>query len=304
MLNNNTNLNIIDFKFNLINLINMNRLHLLKNQLSNNNSSNSNNFNTTFTTVESSKIDPTIKIVTFSNPPLNSLGLESTNGLFETLCKLDDDKNTRVIIITGKGKAFAAGADIKRMSKMNYPEMSQIRSFIFNIEKISYQINKPLIAAVNGFCFGGGFELALSCDMIIASDKSAFSFPELNLGLFPGAGGTQRLARLMGQNKAMEYILSCKNIPLNELKQYGVVNDVVSHDALIEKSVEFAKKISKYSLTSVAAAKKAIKIAQESGMYAGLRAEKFLFDGIFNTEDKQIGIEAFMNKKTATFKDK
>jgi len=277
----------------------MRRINLIKNQLSNKLHS-----YTSYTSVESVDNNPGIKIVTFDNPPLNALGLESSSALYEILSKLDADQETRVIIITGKGRAFVAGADIKAMSQLNYSEMSKIQSFLFNVEKISYHITKPLIAAVNGFTFGGGFELALCCDLIVASDKASFAFPELKLGLFPGAGGTQRISKIIGPVKAMEYILTCKDIPLSELKSLGVINDIVPHDQLINKCVQLAENISKFSLTSVSAAKKAIKISQETGLYAGLRTEKYLFDGLFNTEDKQIGLNAFINKKSPIFKDK
>lgn len=275
----------------------MRRLELIKNQLSKTGKK-------PLVVVENANGNNTeIKIVTM-NTPLNSLSREMANTVYETLAKLDSDNETRVIILTGISKAFAAGADIKYMSKADYSDVTRTDWFLFNLENISYHITKPIIAAVNGIAYGGGFELALACDIIIASEKAAFAFPELKLGLFPGAGGTQRLSRLMGYNKAFEYILTAKDIPLQELKNFGVVNQIVPHDQLIKSSVHVAESISKFSLMSVYAAKKAIKLSQETNLFAGLKAEKYLFEGVFATQDKKSGIDAFLGKKQPSFKDK
>jgi enoyl-CoA hydratase len=274
----------------------MNRINLIKNQLTGNKSP--------LVIVESvNESNKAIKIVRMNSPPLNPLGTQLVTKVHDTLIELDGDEETKVIILTGNNKAFAAGADIKKFSKQNYLEI--IKDDCLNLfESFYYRMNKPLIAAVNGYAYGGGFELALCCDMILASDKASFGFPELKLGLFPGAGGTQRLARLMGNYKATEYILTTKDIPLNELKAFGVINDIVPHDQLITSAVKLAENICKFSLMTTIAAKKALRLSLETNLFTGLKAEKYIFQGIFNTEDKKIGVDAFLNKKTPVFKDK
>jgi enoyl-CoA hydratase/carnithine racemase len=276
----------------------MNRLTLIKNQLNNSNQ------NKDLVLISDAQDVKGVKIVTM-NSGLNALSKELMISLYQSLVKLDNDQDCRVIILTGgKGKAFAAGADIKRLNQTPYSEIVKNDWFLQPLEYISYHITKPIIAAVNGIAYGGGFELALACDIIIVSDKSAFAFPELRLGLFPGAGGTQRLTRLMGYHKAMEYILTTKDIPLSELKSFGVVNEVVPHDELMRCCIKMAESIAKFSLMSIYAAKKAMKMSQETGLYSGLKTEKYLFEALFSTLDKKSGVEGFLNKKPAKFEDK
>jgi enoyl-CoA hydratase len=271
----------------------MERIKLIKNHLSSKQN----------VIVQEAKSSNKIKIVTM-NEGLNALSKNLIDSVYSTLVKLDSDENTKVIILTGQGKAFAAGADIKTLNKTNYEHIVKNDWFLQSLENISYHITKPIIAAVNGIAYGGGFELALACDIIIASKNAKFGFPELKLGLFPGAGGTQRLSKLMGYHKAMEYILTTKDIPLLELKNLGVVNDVVEHESLIDHCEKIGESIAGFSSMSVYAAKKAIKMSLETNLYSGLKTEKFLFESLFNTSDKKEGVEAFLSKKTPIFKDK
>lgn len=287
----------------------MERLNLIKNHLSNNNSKSEFKYEGNSVLVENcfhnGKELKEIKLITLNNPKsLNALSKNFLHLIYETFKKIDADKETKVIILTGINKAFAAGADIKNMSKLGFHDVATNDWDFLPIELISYQINKPIIAALNGYTFGGGLELALACDIILASDKASIAFPELKLGLLPGAGGTQRLTRLMGYHKAMEYILTTKNIPLNEAKAFGVINDVVKHENLMEKAISTALEISKFSLMSVVNSKKSMKMALETSLYGGLKAEKHLFQALFNTEDKQEGIKAFMEKRKPVVKDK
>jgi enoyl-CoA hydratase/carnithine racemase len=278
----------------------MQRLALIRNQLSN-----SCEVKSYLITVEPASLNKAIKIVKISSEKsLNALNEKLLEELYRTIIKLDRCPETKVIILTGSGKAFAAGADINKFLKSDYAEMAKNDWDLLHIENIYYHTNKPLIAAINGFAFGGGFELALCCDILIASDKATFGFPELKLALFPGSGGTQRLTKLMGYHKAIEYILTCKNIDLNELKQFGVINHIVPHDNLMKTAIEMADQICKFSLIAVIAAKKATKLSQETSLYSGLKAEKYIFQGIFNSEDKNIGVTSFLNKKQPVFKDK
>jgi enoyl-CoA hydratase len=286
----------------------MERLNLIKNQLnSTNQQQNISKENSILVqdAVFKDKQMKEIKIVTLNNQKsLNALEKSFLNDIYSTLIQLDTDNDTKVIILTGSGKAFAAGIDIKGISKHDYSFVAKNDWDFLPIENIYYHMNKPIIAALNGFTFGGGFELALACDIIIASDKASLAFPEHKLGLLPGAGGTQRLTRLMGYHKAMEYILTTKNIKLEEAKNFGVINDIVPHDKLIETCINMAVDISKFSLMSIIASKKSMKIAMETGLFAGLKAEKYLFQGLFNTEDKKEGVKAFIEKRPLVIKDK
>jgi enoyl-CoA hydratase len=284
----------------------MERLNLIRNQLNNKEEFKyEGNSVLVENCVHKGKEYKEIKIVTLNNPKsLNALSKNFLHLIYETLKKIDADKESKIIILTGINKAFAAGADIKNMSKLGYEDVATNDWDFLPIELISYQINKPIIAALNGFTFGGGLELALACDIILASDKAQIAFPELKLGLLPGAGGTQRLTRLMGYHKAMEYILTTKNIPLKEAKDFGVINDVIKHEELMDSAVSMALNMSKFSLMSIVNSKKSMKMALETGLAGGLKAEKYLFQGLFNTEDKKEGIKAFLEKRKPVFKDK
>jgi len=244
-----------------------------------------------------------VKIVKMDSPPMNVLGKDLASQIVDTILKLNNEDETKVIILTGNEKVFAAGADIKHFSKQNFVNMIN-DDYLVLLEDLYYKVDKPIIAAINGYAYGGGFELALCCDIIIASDKAKLGFPELKLGLFPGAGGTQRMAKLVGYQKAAEYVLTAKEIDPIELKQMGVVNQVVPSDKVMDSAIEMAKSIAKFSSVSVKQAKKAIRMSLETNLYPGLKAEKYLFQGIFNSEDKKIGIDAFINKKEPKFVDK
>jgi enoyl-CoA hydratase/carnithine racemase len=275
----------------------MNRINLLRNQLTNGRDEN-------VIIVEKGNTSGTVKIIRMNAPKqLNALASNLLPKLYKTIVDLDVDEETKVIIITGTDKAFAAGADVKKFATSSYSQMAKTDDLLL-VENIYYHVNKPLIAAVNGFAFGGGFELALSCDMIIASDKSTFGFPELKLGLFPAAGGSQRLPKLVGYYKAMEYILTTNNISHEDLKKYGIVNNIVPHDELISTCVDLAEKICKFSIMAIIAAKKSMKLSMETNLFGGLKGEKYIFQGLFGSEDTKIGTEAFVSKKAPNFKDK
>lgn len=284
----------------------MNRINLLKNQLAKvEENTNSNNQILVENAVFKDKIYKEIKIVTLNNQKsLNALGKDFLKLIYETLIKLDTDEETKVIILTGAGKAFAAGADIKAFEKRDFPFIFHNEWDLIYIEDIYYHINKPIIAALNGFTFGGGLELAMVCDMIIASEKASLSFPEQKLGLIPGAGGTQRLTRLLGVHKAMEYILTTKSMSINELKNLGVINEITVHEKLLERSISMALDICKYSLMAIVASKKSIKMALETNLNAGLKAERYIFQSLFNTQDKKEGIQAFLEKRTPNIYNK
>jgi enoyl-CoA hydratase/carnithine racemase len=275
----------------------MKRIELVKNQLS------SVGISKNLVKILAFSDNNSIKIVKMDSPPMNVLGKDLASQIVDTILKLNNDEETKVIILTGNEKVFAAGADIKHFSKQTFVNMIN-DDYLVLLEDLYYKVDKPIIAAINGYAYGGGFELALCCDIIIASDKAKLGFPELKLGLFPGAGGTQRMAKLVGYQKASEYVLTAKEIDPIELKQMGVINQIVPSDKVLDSAIEMAKSIAKFSSVSVKQAKKAIRMSLETNLHAGLKAEKYLFQGVFNSEDKKIGIDAFLNKKEPKFVDK
>jgi len=279
----------------------MNRLNLIRNHL--NQSSQKEDYSQ-FITVEEYSKNPKIKIVKLNNPnKLNALSNEFGIEIFNTLQKLDMDDNTKVIILTGTGKAFCAGANISKFTTWNSFNLNKNWGLHF-MERIHYEINKPVIASVNGLCLGGGLELALSCDIIVASEKATFGFPEIKLGLIPGAGGTQKLTDLFGPYVSMEYILTGKNIPLDLCHKHGLVSHIVKHEELDKFTGELAESMCCLSLTTLIAGKKVIKARAENTLHGGIRFEKQVFIDLFNNEDKEIGVQAFLNKKKPVFKDK
>jgi enoyl-CoA hydratase len=223
---------------------------------------------------------------------------ELVNGLEE----LDRDEAVRVIILTGSGRAFAAGADLGEMSQATPVDLILGRRFELwdRIRKIS----KPIIAAVGGYCLGGGNELAMSCDIIIASDTATFGQPEVNVGIIPGAGGTQRLTHVLGKYKAMEMILTGKSISAEEAHRVGLVNRVVPPESLMEEAKRLASEIASKPPISVRSAKETILKAQDMTLEVGLEFERKAFCMLFATDDGKEGMRAFLEKRTPNFKGK
>jgi enoyl-CoA hydratase/carnithine racemase len=188
-----------------------------------------------------------------------------------------------VIMITGKDTSFAVGADINELNS------SDLRSQLFNdyFDRLWYKVipkcRKPLIAAVNGMCFGGGFELALMCDIVVASENAQFGLPEIKLGVIPGAGGTQRLTRLVGKSKAMEMILSGVPISAKDAKEWHIATSVHSREKLVEETLSLAKKIAAHSQIAASFAKRAVNQSMESGLQGGIEHERSLFIGLMGT---------------------
>lgn len=292
----------------------MNRIKLIHTQLSSNRRLKQNNLSNLLNTlnlkndlikVEGCSSNSLIKIITLNNPKsLNALSNKLLLQLANVLNYLNRDPDTKIIILTGTGKSFVAGADIAQFKGTSTSDRLTSFDSLRIITNIYHEVSKPIISAVNGYCLGGGFELAMVCDIIVASDKATFGFPEIKLGLFPGAGGTQRLVRKIGYHKAMEFILTGEIIPQEYLKSAGIVNHIVKHEELIPKSIEIAEKISKFGLVAIVAAKKAMQIAQDTGLTNGVAIEKMLFDSIFSSQDKEIGVNAFIDKKQPVFLDK
>jgi len=247
--------------------------------------------------------DGDIGIVQLNRPKvLNALSFELMSELVNGLEELDKDAAIAVIILTGGEWAFAAGADLAEMSQATPVHLVLGRRFELwdRIRKIS----KPMIAAVGGYCLGGGNELAMSCDIIVASENATFGQPEVNVGIMPGAGGTQRLTRVVGKYKAMEMILTGKSISADEAYRVGLVNRVVPIESLMEETKRIAAEIASKPPISVRAAKEAVLRAQDTTVEVGLEFERKAFYMLFATEDAKEGMKAFLEKRKPTFKGK
>lgn len=244
-----------------------------------------------------------IGIVQLNRPKvLNALNFELMTELVNALEELDREAAVKVIILTGGERAFAAGADLAEMSQATPVDLVLGRRFELwdRIRKIS----KPIIAAVSGYCLGGGNELAMNCDLIIASETATFGQPEVNVGIIPGAGGTQRLPRVVGKYKAMEMILTGKSISADEAYRIGLVNHVVPPESLMEEAKKIATDIASKPPISIRSAKEAILRAQDTTLEVGLEFERKAFYMLFATEDGKEGMKAFLEKRKPTFKGK
>lgn len=225
----------------------------------------------------------------------NALNLQLLSELMESLQELDERDDIGAIVITGDVTSFAAGADITSMAKATKDEIRK-SNFIPTFSLIR-EIKKPIIAAVSGYCLGGGLELAMSCDMIISSTKSKFGQPEINLGIIPGAGGTQRLTRAVGKVIAMEMILNNRTIKAEEALSMGLINAVYPVEDYLEKSLSLAQEIASRAPLAVQAAKRAINQVDELALTDGLNEERDLFFNLFSTQDQKEGMSAFLEKR-------
>jgi enoyl-CoA hydratase len=225
----------------------------------------------------------------------NALNLQLLSELMESLKELDERDDIGAIVITGDEKSFAAGADISSMAKATKDEIRKSK-FIPTFSLIR-EIKKPIIAAVSGYCLGGGLELALSCDMIISSTKSKFGQPEINLGIIPGAGGTQRLTRAVGKVIAMEMILNNRTLKAEEALSMGLINAVYPVEDYLEKVLSLAQEIASRAPLAIQAAKRAINQVDELALTDGLNEERDLFFNLFSTQDQKEGMSAFLEKR-------
>ena len=243
-----------------------------------------------------------VGIVTLNRPKqLNALNDQLMIELGAALKAFDLDDAIGCMIVTGSEKAFAAGADIGAMATYSFTDVYKGDYITRNWETIR-SVRKPVIAAVSGFALGGGCELAMMCDFIIAADNAKFGQPEIKLGIIPGAGGTQRLPRAVGKAKAMDLVLTGRMMDATEAERAGLVSRVVPLDKLMEETLGAALTICEYSLISVMAAKESVNRAFESGLDDGVMFERRLFHALFATEDQKEGMDAFVNKRKAVFK--
>ena len=234
---------------------------------------------------------------------LNALNTQLLGELCTALEEAEANEKVRCIVITGSEKAFAAGADIKQMSEMTFAEVFSINLFADCCDRID-RIRKPIIAAVSGYALGGGCELAMACDFIIASDTAKFGQPEINLGVMPGMGGSQRLTRFVGKSKAMDMNLTGRFMPAEEAERAGLVSRIVPAKKLMEETMGAAQKIAEKSAISVMATKEAVDRSYEVTLAEGIRFERRLFHSLFATEDQKEGMAAFLEKREPQFRDK
>jgi enoyl-CoA hydratase len=243
-----------------------------------------------------------VAIVTLNRPKaLNALNTPLVRDVGHALDAFEADDAIGCIVLTGSSKAFAAGADIKEMQPKSYMDVYKEDFITKGWERVA-QCRKPIIAAVAGYALGGGCEMAMMCDFILCADNAKFGQPEINLGVIPGAGGTQRLTRFVGKSKAMEMVLTGRMMDAAEAERSGLVSRIVPADKLLEEAIEVATKISKLSQPAVMIAKESVNRAYETTLAEGVRFERRLFHSTFSMEDKAEGMAAFVEKREPQFK--
>ncbi|HUN80280.1 MAG TPA: enoyl-CoA hydratase-related protein [Phycisphaerae bacterium] len=248
-----------------------------------------------------SEIDGPVVIARLNRPDaLNALNIPLMDQLIGLMDTWDNDPKVRCIVLTGSDKAFAAGADIKEMAEASVVDMYE-RNNLQRWERIK-RVRKPIIAAVSGFCLGGGCELAMHCDMIVASETAQFGQPEINLGVMPGAGGTQRLSKAVGKYRAMELILTGRFFNAQEALRIGLINRVYPVETYLSESIALARQVAEKSPMAVRFAKEAVLRAFETGLSDGLDYERKMFYMLFATEDQKEGMKAFIEKRKAEYK--
>ncbi len=245
-----------------------------------------------------------VGLITLNRPKaLNALSPDLMRELGEALTSFGSNDNIGAIVVTGNEKAFAAGADIKAMKDWSYMDVYKSDYITAEWETIN-RIRKPVIAAVAGYALGGGCELAMMCDFILAADTAKFGQPEINLGVLPGAGGTQRLPRFVGKAKAMEMVLTGRMMDAAEAERCGLVSRVLPAERLLDEAIKTAEKICELSLPVVMLAKESVNRAFETTLSEGVRFERRLFHSCFAIEDQKEGMTAFVEKRKAVFNNR
>ena len=248
------------------------------------------------------KTEGRVGVITLDRPAaLNALCDELTEELTRALADFEKDEEIGCVVLTGSAKAFAAGADIKELQEKNFVSLYKHDPFAETWESVA-RFRKPIIAAVSGYALGGGCEIAMMCDFIIAAETAKFGQPEINLGVMPGAGGTQRLPRAVGKAKAMDLCLTGRMMAAEEAERAGLVSRIVPADELIDTAMEAAGAIAKKSLPIAMMTKESINMAFEMGLAEGVRFERRVFQSQFATEDQSEGMAAFADKRQPHFK--
>ena len=253
------------------------------------------------------KIEERVALVTIDRPPVNALNRQAMAELAELFRELAENPEVKVMVLTGEGKnnTFIAGADVKEIAALKSPEEAEAiarqgQAILDQIEKMT----KPVIAAINSVCLGGGNELAMACHLRIASDRARFGQPEINIGIIPGFGGTQRLARMVGASKARELILTGDIIAAQEAFRIGLVDRVVPDGELLRQALGLAKKIASKSAVALKCAEQAIAQGLETSLEEGLKNEAKLFAKVAESQDMREGVQAFLEKRQPRFQDK
>jgi enoyl-CoA hydratase len=231
---------------------------------------------------------------------LNALNRQMVSEILQALEEFDRCEEVRVITISGAGRAFAAGADIDEMANVHSTDLELLNQFT-DWDRIAW-IKKPIFGVVHGFALGGAFELALCCDLLWAADDAEFGFPEVNLGIMPGAGGTQRLTKLVGKTKAMEWLFTGARITAKEAAHFGIVNKLVSKEVLHEEAKKYALTLAQQPPISIRYIKEAVLKALDHSLYEGMQFERKNFSLLFSTEDQKEGMRAFIEKRKPEFR--
>jgi enoyl-CoA hydratase len=247
-----------------------------------------------------------IVVLTFNRPQaLNALNEETLQDLLRACRQIREDREVRAVILTGAGgKAFVAGADIKAMGEMAPLDALRFARLGHRAFAMLEKLDPVVIAAVDGYALGGGCELILCCDLILATPESRFGQPEVNLGIIPGFGGTQRLGRLMGRNRAKDLIFTGRQITAPEAYEYGLVQKIVSKEELMKEALRWADQVLSKGPVAIELSKKAINNGMETGLPAGCELERNAFAAVFATEDRKEGIQAFLEKRKPNFRGK
>ena len=244
-----------------------------------------------------------VKVTLNRERQANALSLALLEELQETLSRINEENDVRVVMITGAGaKAFCAGADLKERANMNEEQVRHAVGMIRSTMDMVEQLSQPVIAAINGIALGGGTELSLACDIRIASETASLGLTETSLAIIPGAGGTQRLPRLIGIGRAKELIYTARRISVAEAQEYGLVEHVVPAEELEEKTLEIAKQIAANGPIAVRLAKEAITNGMQVDLQTGLQMEKQAYEGVIHTKDRLEGLQAFREKRKPIYK--
>ncbi len=248
---------------------------------------------------------PRVLLIRFNCPEkLNVLSAKFFSELNTALTMAEEDKHIVVIVLMSSGRAFSAGADLTQMVAIKNTQDAIEQNLITEQWEAISRCQKPVIAAVNGLALGGGFELALMCDMIIAAESARFAQPEIKVGTMPGAGGTQRLTQIIGKAKTMEMCLTGRIIDAKEAEHLGIVTKIVEDDNLESSALALAATIASYSMPVIKRIKQAVLMADETSLSNGIAYERRLFYSTFNLDDRQEGMHAFINKRSPNFRDK
>jgi len=256
-----------------------------------------------FETIEV-KTDGAVGVITLNRPKaMNALNDQLTTELAQALADFETNDDIGCVVLTGSKKAFAAGADIKELQGRDFVDLYKNDPFAKTWESVD-RFRKPVIAAVSGYALGGGCEIAMMCDFIIASENAKFGQPEITIGVMPGSGGTQRLPRFIGKAKAMDLCLTGRTMDAQEAERCGLVSRLVSDDDLMEEAMEAARKIAGFSRPITMMAKETVNQAYETTLSQGVRFERRVFHSMFSTEDQKEGMAAFAEKRAPHFKNR